>query len=83
MRKDEKHKTSMEKQKTSVDASIAAADTEKSVVLLLTGNGKGKTSSAFGMVMLGASMWSHPVARTRLFVSGTFLGATNGRSNLH
>ena len=51
MRKDEKHKTSMEKQKTSVDASIAAADTEKSVVLLLTGNGKGKTSSAFGMVM--------------------------------
>ena len=41
----------MEKQKSSVDASIAAADTEQSIVLLLTGNGKGKTSSAFGMVM--------------------------------
>ena len=41
----------MEKQKTNVDASIAAADTDKSLVVLLTGNGKGKTSSAFGMVM--------------------------------
>ena len=51
MDKDAKHKTSMEKQKSNVDASIAAADTEQSIVLLLTGNGKGKTSSAFGMVM--------------------------------
>ncbi|NND69135.1 MAG: cob(I)yrinic acid a,c-diamide adenosyltransferase, partial [Halioglobus sp.] len=30
---------------------IAAADTERGVAVLLTGNGKGKTSSAFGMVM--------------------------------
>ena len=51
MNKDAKHKASMEKQKTNVDASIAAADTEKSLVVLLTGNGKGKSSSAFGMVM--------------------------------
>ena len=51
MDKDAKHKASMEKQKSNVDASIAAADTEQSIVLLLTGNGKGKTSSAFGMVM--------------------------------
>jgi cob(I)alamin adenosyltransferase len=49
--KDAKHKASMEKQKSNIDASIAAADTEQSIVLLLTGNGKGKTSSAFGMVM--------------------------------
>ena len=34
-----------------MDASIAAADTERGVSILLTGNGKGKTSSAFGMVM--------------------------------
>ena len=51
MRKDEKHKTSMEKQKTSVDASIAAAETEKRVMWLPTGKGEGTTSAAFGMVM--------------------------------
>ena len=51
MDKDAKHKASMKKQKSNVDASIAAAETEKSLVLLLTGNGKGTTSSAFGMVM--------------------------------
>ena len=41
----------MEKQKASVDASIDAADTERGVAILLTGDGKGKSSSAFGMVM--------------------------------
>jgi len=46
-----KHKAAMEKQKTSVDASIEAAETERGVAILLTGNGKGKSSSAFGMVM--------------------------------
>jgi cob(I)alamin adenosyltransferase len=46
-----KHKTAMEKQKTSVDASIEAADEQRGVAILLTGNGKGKSSSAFGMVM--------------------------------
>ncbi len=48
---DSKHKSAMRKQKANVDASIAAADTERGVALLLTGNGKGKSSSAFGMVM--------------------------------
>ncbi len=46
-----KHKSAMQKQKAKVDASIAAADTERGVALLLTGDGKGKSSSAFGMVM--------------------------------
>lgn len=46
-----KHKAAMEKQKSKVDANIEAADTERGVALLLTGNGKGKTSSAFGIVM--------------------------------
>tara|TARA_R110002072_G_scaffold300522_1_gene478165 strand:+ start:6579 stop:7187 length:609 start_codon:yes stop_codon:yes gene_type:complete len=50
-RKDAKHKAAMEKQKASIDASIDAADTERGVGILLTGDGKGKSSSAFGMVM--------------------------------
>lgn len=50
-KRDGKHKKAMEKQKTNVDASIAAADIERGVGILLTGNGKGKSSSAFGMVM--------------------------------
>ena len=50
-RKNEKHKKSMEKQKDQVDASIEEASIERGVAILLTGNGKGKSSSAFGMVM--------------------------------
>jgi cob(I)alamin adenosyltransferase len=50
-RKDTKHKAAMQKQKASVDASIDAASTERGVAVLLTGDGKGKSSSAFGMVM--------------------------------
>ncbi|MCL4158683.1 UNVERIFIED_CONTAM: hypothetical protein GTU68_017895, partial [Idotea baltica] len=41
----------MQKQKEKVDAHIAAANIERGVAILLTGNGKGKSSSAFGMVM--------------------------------
>lgn len=46
-----RHKARMQKHKARVDAGIAAADTECGVLILLTGNGKGKSSSAFGMVM--------------------------------
>jgi cob(I)alamin adenosyltransferase len=49
--KDAKHKAAMQKQKAKVDATIKAADTERGVAVLLTGDGKGKSSSAFGMVM--------------------------------
>lgn len=46
-----KHKAAMKKQKEAVDAHIAEANIERGVSVLLTGNGKGKSSSAFGMVM--------------------------------
>ena len=49
--KQNSHKNKMQKLKENVDSSIAAADTERGVFILLTGNGKGKSSSAFGMVM--------------------------------
>lgn len=47
----EAHKRKMQKLKEKVDANIAAADNERGVMILLTGNGKGKSSSAFGMVL--------------------------------
>jgi cob(I)alamin adenosyltransferase len=49
--KNESHKKKMQKQKENVDAHIAEANIEKGVLILLTGNGKGKSSSAFGMVL--------------------------------
>ncbi len=47
----DKHQQKMQKLKDAVDSSIAAADVERGVTILLTGDGKGKSSSAFGMVM--------------------------------
>lgn len=49
--KEAKHRAVMEKQKEKVDANIDNAQIERGVAILLTGNGKGKSSSAFGMVM--------------------------------
>ncbi len=46
-----RHKRKMAKQKSQVDHGIAAAQQERGVLVLLTGEGKGKSSSAFGMVM--------------------------------
>ena len=51
MDRNTKHKKAMAKQKAAVDEGIAKADIERGVSILLTGDGKGKTSSAFGMVM--------------------------------
>ncbi len=46
----ERHARRMARRKAVVDAAIARADEERGVLLVLTGNGKGKSSSAFGMV---------------------------------
>jgi cob(I)alamin adenosyltransferase len=45
-----RHAARMAKKKAVIDAAIASADQEKGLLLVLTGNGKGKSSSAFGMV---------------------------------
>lgn len=44
------HKSRMQRKKAVIDAAIERADQERGVVLVHTGNGKGKSSSAFGMV---------------------------------
>lgn len=46
----ERHAARMAKKKAVIDAAIARADAEKGLLLVLTGNGKGKSSSAFGML---------------------------------
>ncbi|MEA1989452.1 MAG: cob(I)yrinic acid a,c-diamide adenosyltransferase [Pseudomonadota bacterium] len=48
--KDRYHKVRMERKKNQIDASIARADGEKGILLVITGNGKGKSTSGFGMV---------------------------------
>ena len=45
-----RHKRAMHRKKEHVDQRIAAATIDKGLVVLLTGNGKGKSSSAFGML---------------------------------
>ncbi|MCK5918346.1 MAG: cob(I)yrinic acid a,c-diamide adenosyltransferase [Cocleimonas sp.] len=46
----ERHNERMKRTKEIVDKRIAEAQEERGVFILLTGNGKGKSSSAFGMV---------------------------------
>jgi len=46
----ERHRRRMQRQKDVVDARVAGAQTDRGVLVVNTGNGKGKSSSAFGMV---------------------------------
>ena len=62
------HKNKMQKLKENIDASIESASLERGVCVLLTGNGKGKTSSAFGMVMRALG-YGHKVAVVQ-FIKG-------------
>lgn len=45
-----RHKERMERKKALVDSHIEAATIERGVIVVTTGNGKGKSSSGFGMV---------------------------------
>ena len=66
--KNTKHKNAMVKQKANVDEKIQQASIERGVSILLTGNGKGKSSSAFGMVMRALG-YGHKVAVVQ-FIKG-------------
>jgi cob(I)alamin adenosyltransferase len=48
--KNTRHTTRMVRKKAVIDAAIEQANQEKGLLLVLTGNGKGKSSSAFGMM---------------------------------
>lgn len=45
-----RHRQRMARKKAVVDEAVGRAEQDKGVLLVLTGNGKGKSSSAFGMV---------------------------------
>ncbi len=68
--RDARHKARMVRKKEVVDAKIAAAQAERGVIVITTGNGKGKSSSGFGMVVraLGHGMRAGVVQ----FIKGAF-----------
>jgi cob(I)alamin adenosyltransferase len=49
--RDARHVARMQRKKAVVDAKIEAAQTDRGVLVVTTGNGKGKSSSGFGMVI--------------------------------
>jgi len=48
--REQRHRERMKRKKTLIDAAIDRSDRDQGLLLVLTGNGKGKSSSAFGMV---------------------------------
>ena len=48
--KEERHLKRMARKKAVIDGSIAAAQEERGLLVINTGNGKGKSSAAFGVV---------------------------------
>lgn len=49
-RSNEKHKARMQEHKAKVDERVANAQEEKGILIAITGNGKGKSTSGFGTV---------------------------------
>ena len=47
---DERHKARMQRKKRAVDERMSAAQRDAGLIIVVTGNGKGKSSSGFGMV---------------------------------
>ena len=63
-----KHKFEQARQKEKIDEHIAMATEERGIVIVISGNGKGKTTSAFGMIMRSLG-YGHPVGLVQ-FVKG-------------
>ncbi|MGR5448914.1 cob(I)yrinic acid a,c-diamide adenosyltransferase [Vibrio sp. PNB22_3_1] len=75
--KEARHKARQQKVKEQVDAKIAAAQEEKGLLLIITGNGKGKSTSGFGTI---ARALGHGLkCSVTQFIKGTW---DNGERNL-
>jgi cob(I)alamin adenosyltransferase len=68
--KADRHRARQQKVKLGVDAKIAAAQDEKGILLVLTGNGKGKSTSGFGSVTRAVGH-GHKAAVVQ-FIKGTW-----------
>lgn len=68
--KDERHKERQQRLKEKVDQRIANATNEKGLVIVITGNGKGKSTSGFGTVAraVGHGLTAHVVQ----FIKGSW-----------
>ncbi|AUI86479.1 cob(I)yrinic acid a,c-diamide adenosyltransferase [Vibrio azureus] len=75
--KEARHKARQQKVKQQVDAQIAAAQEEKGLLLVITGNGKGKSTSGFGMVT--RALGHGQTCAVAQFIKGTW---DNGERNL-
>ncbi|HHY0362672.1 TPA: cob(I)yrinic acid a,c-diamide adenosyltransferase [Vibrio cholerae] len=75
--KQERHKARQQKVKEQVDAKIAAAQEEKGLLLIITGNGKGKSTSGFGTIARAVGHGKQ--CAVAQFIKGTW---ENGERNL-
>ena len=57
--RNERHKKAMQRKKEYIDGRIAEATIDKGLMVVLTGNGKGKSSSAFGMLARSVGQGLH------------------------
>jgi hypothetical protein len=63
---DDQYKARMQRKKAHIDNRIEEANIDKGIIVLLTGNGKGKSSSALGYSLLApAFISSSPSSRRR------------------
>ncbi|OEE34813.1 cob(I)yrinic acid a,c-diamide adenosyltransferase [Vibrio genomosp. F10 str. ZF-129] len=75
--KESRHKARQQKVKEKVDERVAAAQKEKGLLLVITGNGKGKSTSGFGTIARAVGHGQQ--CAVAQFIKGTW---DNGEKNL-
>lgn len=75
--KESRYKSRQQKVKDQVDEKVAAAQIEKGLVLVITGNGKGKSTSGFGTI--ARAVGHNKKCAVAQFIKGTW---ENGEKNL-